>query len=137
MGRTSVRNQPNLGWEQSQTGSRVCCAVAVWPSILSFMWCLKSLSSKVSLKLHIYLCNFVALVRRQLHEGLIQVLLKSSLHLSTGWLWWVLSRWKTIHSFFWEKMCFCCVTWGLHLSTSETANKNFSRLMQSTTFTNI
>lgn len=127
------------GWVQSQTGSRACCTVAVWASALSFTWCLKSVSSKVSLKLHLYFCSFVALVRRQVCEGLLQepVLLKSSLCLLTGWAWWALSRWKMTHSFLWE-MCFCCVTWRLHLFlSSEMANKNFSRFTRSTTFINI
>lgn len=50
---------------------------------------LKFVSSKVSLKLHVYLHSFVAVCERLLQEP---VLLKASLHLPTGWSWWALSR---------------------------------------------
>lgn len=49
-----LQSETSWGWVQSQTGSRACCSVALWSSAPSFMWCLKSVSSKVSLKLHLF-----------------------------------------------------------------------------------
>lgn len=54
LGELQSKNSCRWGWVWSQAGSRSCCTVAVWPFAPSITGCLKSVSSKLSLKFQVY-----------------------------------------------------------------------------------